>query len=325
MKQPICVIGEGAWGTAIASVLADNGHPVKLWCHDPHVAVDIKKVRENVRYMPGVRLSSAIEPTHDLEQALADVAWVFFSTPVPFARAVLERAKPFYKPHQTWVMLNKGVEYRTSMLPTHIFHDVIGDSAHSLALSGPSFARDVLNKQLTGLVVASADDDECHAGVKELLENEYIQITESDDVIGVQLCGALKNVIAVGVGLLDGSGYSENTKALFVTRAFQEMVHIVSVSGGHAGTAMGLAGVGDIVLTAYSTQGRNLAVGKVVGKGGTLAEWLTEHGTLPEGVNTLKSVYHLVQEDEIALPIFTALYHVVIDGEPVSELLDALR
>jgi glycerol-3-phosphate dehydrogenase (NAD(P)+) len=323
MKKTVCVVGEGAWGTAIASLLVDNGYRVKLWCNDPGVELTIKKRQENERYLPGITLNSLIEPTHDIEKAVADVEWVFCSTPVPFLRSVLMLAKGSYRESQTWIMLNKGIEQETFMFPTQIIADIFGSSVHTAVVSGPSFARDLIFKQTTGFVVAS-EDKQCADQVKIMLKNEYTETFFSTDAVGVQACAALKNVIAIGIGVLEGAGYTDNTKAFFLTCGLQEIAHLVTALGGDIATVLGLAGVGDLVLTSMGSQGRNLAIGKRLGQGATVKELKRSAGTLPEGINTITSIYHLMQQQKIIMPVHQALYHVVIDGDPVTELIDVL-
>lgn len=323
-KQPVCVLSEGAWGTAIASVLAHNGYPVRLWCHEPEVAQSIATTRINQRYAPDIELDPAITPFTNIHEAVDGVRTIWCAVPVAYTRSVLEQLRGHLHEDTLMIMLNKGIEQDTLLVPTDLAADVLGADIVPIVVSGPSFAHDVMRKALTAIVVAS-DDNYCADMVQRMLENEYIVVTQSTDVWGVQVGGALKNGIAVGIGILEGAGYSDNTKIILFTRGLAEMRQLAELFGGTADTLFGLAGVGDLALTALGGHSKNLSAGRRLGKGETLETLKSELSTLPEGINTIASVNALAEQYHCQLPIFSAIHAVVFEGKPVQLLVDALR
>lgn len=323
MKHTVTVLGEGAWGTAISTVLAHNGHTVKLWCHDPQVVETIKTSRINQRYMPDIKLSNSILPTVSLEEALEGVQLLFVAIPVKYLRSVVNQAKPFVRADQAWIALSKGIEQETLMFPTEIIDNAFGTYIEGGICVGPSFAREVVRKQFTGMVL-SAPNKEQSAHVKQLLENEYIRIYETTDIVGPQVGSALKNVIALGVGILEGAGYGQNTRAFVLTRALQDMVTCAQALGGEKETIYGLSGVGDLVLTCMGGLSRNVMVGKCFGQGQSLEKVIEEKGVTPEGVNTTKSIYKLAQKYNMSLPVCQGIYDMVFEGKSVDEFLAGL-
>ena len=320
MKK-VCVVGEGAWGTAVATVLAHNGYTVNLWCHHDEVKETIEQYRCNNKYLPDVQLAENIVPTTDMQHALADVEWVFEAIPVKFLRSVLEQIKPYYTEHQKYVVLSKGVEKDTQLLPSQMIKDVLGQQTNVAVFSGPSFAHDLAQKQLTAGTVA-ADDATTAEQLQKLVANDYVRPYTTQDIIGTQCGGAFKNVITLMVGMLDGAGYIDNTKAFMLTRGLQEVAQLVVALGGEQKTVYGLSGVGDLVLTAMGSRSRNLEVGKQLGQGKKLATILEQTGYITEGVNTVQSVNTLAQKFTLNLPICTGVYDIIFDGLPLQEFLD---
>jgi len=292
MKR-VTVIGEGAWGTAVATLLATNGYQVILWCHDKEVAEIIKNKKYNERYLPDIKLSDNIQSTTDLSEALIDVDWVFEAIPVVFLRSLLLQALPWISTDQRWVVLSKGIEQKTLLLPTQIIDDVFNKKVKKAVFAGPSFAYEVATKQITAVTVAAPD---CSIGqeLQQLLANDFFRPYISLDLIGVQAGAALKNVITLGIGLLDGAGYNDNTKAFFMTRGFHEIVQLACAMGGKAETVYGLSGFGDLVLTSMGKRSRNLEVGQRLGRGEQLATILDQTGYTPEGVNSVASMCQLI-------------------------------
>lgn len=319
----ICVLGEGAWGTAVATLLAHNGHTVKLWCYEESNAQAIARTRMNERYLPGHILSERIIPTTSLKDAVCGSEWVFEAIPVQYLRSVIQQAAPCFTDEQIWVILSKGIEQNTLLLPTHIIDDVCGVSHKKAVFAGPSFAADLANKQVTAVSVAATDCDVAYA-LQGLLANEYFKPFFNTDLIGVQAGGAVKNVITLGVGILEGAGYTDNTKAFLVTRGLQEMSEIATALGGKPETLYGLSGVGDLMLTALGKLSRNLAVGKRLGKGDALQTILDELGHVPEGINTVQTIQQLMQKKKLQLPICNAVYEIIFAGKKVDALIAAL-
>jgi glycerol-3-phosphate dehydrogenase (NAD(P)+) len=320
----ITVIGEGAWGTAVASVLANNGHEVSVWCHDAKVADQINNHNRNDTYMPGIELSTNIKASTDLETVLDEADWVFEAIPVKFLRSVLQQIKPFYKGQQKWVVLSKGIENETLLYPSQIIQDVFGDLVNFVVLGGPSLAKELVKKDITGVVLASSNLDLAKQ-LQQLMTNDYFLPYLSDDYMGVQVGGALKNVITLAVGMANtNDSCSNNTQAWLLTKGFAEIVMIGEHSGAQAQTLYGLAGIGDLVLCATGCGSRNFEVGVALGKGESLESILKRTGYIPEGINTLKSIHQLIQDQKLNAPICDGLYQVVFENKKFNDLLREL-
>jgi glycerol-3-phosphate dehydrogenase (NAD(P)+) len=318
----LCILGSGAWGTAVATVLAQNGSEVALWCRESEVVQDIKTTRINKQFLPDVKLNEEIVAVSSLSDALDGAELIFAAVPVKFFRSVLEQVKPCLPSGARWVVLNKGIEQETLLLPSQIVHAVLGDQIQTVALVGPSFAKDLAQKQLTA--VEGAGPENLVQEVQELLQNNYFRVEPSQDVVGVQLCAALKNVITLAVGMLDGAGYTDNTKALFLVRSLAEMKELVVACGGQSQTVDGFAGIGDLVLTALGQHSRNLAVGKRLGQGESLQAVLESDATVAEGINTTTSIEQLIEQKKLELPLLTGIYQMVKKGLPVKKFIENL-
>lgn len=321
MKQ-VLVVGEGAWGTAIATLLADNGFTVLLWCHDPQVAQTIAEKRINQRYLPGITLSETIIPVTDLSVA-QQVDFIFEATPVVYVRSVLEQLKPYVTKNHTWVLLCKGIEQGYLLLPSQILDDVMGYSTKNVILTGPSFARDLANCDTTAVVLASKDA-QLAADLQSMLANNYFKPFLSDDVIGVQAAGALKNVVTLALGMLDGAGYSDNARAFLFTQALQEIKTMITTLGGVPETTYGLAGIGDLVLTSMGNKSRNREVGHRLGAGDLLSTILEQTGYTPEGINTVQSIHQLAAKYEITLPLCAQIYHIIFGDGKTEDIVTSL-
>ncbi|MGB8366969.1 MAG: NAD(P)H-dependent glycerol-3-phosphate dehydrogenase [Candidatus Babeliales bacterium] len=322
MKK-VTIIGEGAWGTAVATLLATNGYEVLLWCYDKQVAKTIAKKQINERYLPGIKLPDAIKPETDLKKVLVGIDWIFEAIPVLFLREVLEKASRWISADQRWVVLSKGIEQKTLLLPTQIIDDVFHKKIEKAVFAGPSFAQEVATKQITAVTVASTS---CIVGkeLQQLLVNDYFRPYSSLDIIGVQVGAALKNVVTLGIGLLDGAGYNDNAKAFFMTRGFHEMVQLACAMGGKAETLYGLSGFGDLVLTSMGRLSKNLKVGNRLGKGEKLTSVLEKTGYTPEGVNSVRSVCQLMEQYALDLTICRGIYKVIFEEESVQTMLNEL-
>jgi glycerol-3-phosphate dehydrogenase (NAD(P)+) len=318
----IAVLGEGAWGTAFAHHLAHNGHEVLLWCHDPEVAYTINTMRTNPLFMPGITLHPLIAATTVLSQALEESCWIFEALPVQFLRAVLMQAKTAVHHDQRWVLLSKGIEADSLLFPSQILSDVLPTNS-CVVLSGPSFARELINKQLTGVMIAEEHTMYTHQ-VQTLVTSSTLKTKSTTDSIGVQACGAFKNCIALGAGILSTLTNSDNTRGLYIAQISAEIATLVQVLGGKSTTFYTLAGIGDTLTTALSSQSKNTRVGHLLGSGQTVTEILRTVPYIPESLNTLKALNKLIERYTLILPICQTLHAIVYTNQNPVSLFAAL-
>lgn len=321
--KTVAVIGEGAWGTAIATVLAHNGHRVNLWCHDPEIAKSITTTHLNPRYMPNLTLATTIYAYTSLHQTLENADYIFEALPVQFLRSILQTIKNEVSQQQCWVVLSKGIEQETLLLPTALIDDALEFKAQSVVLAGPTFAHELARKQFSCAVLA-AKNDRLVAEVRQLLTTDFFRFSPSNDTTGVQLCGALKNCVALAAGMLEGAGFGTNTQAAFMTSALQEMRTIITSFAGKEETVFGLAGVGDVVLTTYGTLSKNKKVGTLFGAGQSLETILKQTGFVPEGVNSCLAIKELVVKHQIHAPLFTLIAEILSGKNSVLELVRSI-
>ncbi len=316
----IAVVGAGAWGTALAAHLARGGHDVRLWARRPEAAAEIA-AGTNALHLPGVRWP-ALAATTDLAVAAKDAAVVVMVTPSEFARATYRGLRAVVDREAVVVSATKGLELVTLRRMTEVAAEELPGQRLAV-LSGPSFAAEVAAGQPTTVVIASAE-----ASVAELVQRAVSTRTfraySSDDVVGVELGGALKNVIAIAAGIVDGLGYGHNTVAALVTRGLAEMSRLAVSSGARADTLAGLAGLGDLVLTCTGGLSRNRAFGQALGRGATVATALGDRHTAVEGIRTTAAACDLAARAGIEMPIATHMRAVLYEGKPVREALDEL-
>jgi glycerol-3-phosphate dehydrogenase (NAD(P)+) len=309
------VLGAGAWGTALAKVLADKGERVTLFARRADLAEQLRRRGENDRYLPGVRLPATLEATADLDEALRGADLIVLAVPSDALRAVAIDAFPRVEPGAVVVSATKGVENGSLMLMREVLLDVAGPALDErlTVLSGPSFAREVAFGLPTAVVVAGPP------GVAKLAQQrcacDHIRVYTSDDAVGVELGGALKNVIAIAAGASDGLGYGHNARAALITRGLAEILRLTVAKGGNALTLAGLAGLGDLVLTCTGELSRNRTVGFELGKGHALADVVAGLGHVAEGVKTAKSAHDLAQRLGVDMPITAEVYRVLYEGK----------
>lgn len=323
MALKVCVLGDGAWGTAIAHLLATNGHAVTLWCRSQDVAQTITSRSYNTRYLHDIPLCETIAATTDLAQALNGAALIFEAIPVKFLRSIIRKCAPLITQEQMWVVLSKGIENDTLLLPTQIIHETIiterGFAPRTAVVAGPSYAQGVALNQPTGVMVASLRYEV--AQLTQTALNSSVFFTDySADEVGVQLCAAYKNVIALAVGMVSGAGYSENTQLLLFMQGLEEMKKLVTACGGNAETVYSRAGLGDAALTALGSQSKNREVGVLFGKGQKLEAILHQTGYTPEGLNTLTSLYQLMLKKNLQLPLCAQLHAIVFHNGNIKSL-----
>ncbi len=323
MKNKVTVLGTGAWGTAFATLLAENGHEVIMWSYEQEVADEITQYHCNKQYLEGVTLDAKITATCDMQEALTDTTLIFGVVPVKFLRKTFSDAKPYIRDDQVWILLSKGIEQDTLKLPSTIFEEICGESAKVAVLSGPSFAGDLAEKQYTSATIATSDHD-LGCMIQKALANNYFHPFLSDDMIGVQVGGALKNVLALTVGIARGAGFKDNTVAFLLTRGLREIVRVATHFGGKEETVYGLSGLGDLVLTSMGSLGRNLKVGEMIGQGQALDQILKTTGLMPEGINTVQSVHEMITKEKLDLPICQGTYDIIFKQSTMKQLLDDL-
>src|SRR6058998_1345526 len=314
--QRVAVIGAGAWGTTLARLLADTGLHVRLWAYEREVVEAIRHKHENTLFLPGVRLPTSLSPTISLGEALQDRELLVFAVPSHAARAVLRQIGPLLSGPIPLVSATKGIEEGTFQLMSQVIQETLPPGMHrSLAfLSGPSFAAEVCRGQPTAVVLAG-EDVELVRRLQALLMTPFFRVYAGTDLIGVQLGGALKNVMALAAGVVDGLGLGHNTRAALITRGLAEMVRLGTVMGADARTFAGLSGIGDLVLTCTGGLSRNRGVGVQLGQGKKLADILAGTRTVAEGVGTAKAAKALAERHRVEMPIVREVCAVLFEGK----------
>ena len=308
------VIGAGAWGTALANLLAENGHETLLWAYEPEVADAIAERHENTRFLAGVTLHPALQATDELQEATAGAELIVFASPSHALRRVAQEAASDIAAGVPLVVATKGIEAERFALMT----DVVAEEVPGhpvVALSGPSFALEVAQHLPTALVAACADLAVAQL-VQRTLSTSAFRVYTQRDVVGVELGGALKNVMAVATGIADGLALGYNARAALITRGLAEMTRLGVALGADPLTFAGLAGVGDLVLTCTGSLSRNRQVGLAIGEGATLAEVLAGRDTVAEGVATTASAHALATREGVEMPIVAAVHRVLFERQP---------
>ncbi|AUX36553.1 MULTISPECIES: NAD(P)H-dependent glycerol-3-phosphate dehydrogenase [Sorangium] len=313
----VAVIGAGAWGTALAKLLADKGNPTALWAHQGELAERIERERQNTRYLPGVELPGSLRATGDLDGALRDAELVVVVVPSHALREVVREARRHIPEGALVCSATKGIENDSLMLMSEVLVDELGREAEPRLsyLSGPSFAREVAAGQPTTVVVAGRSPRETHA-VQRMLATDRFRVYSSDDVVGVEVGGALKNVVAIAAGICDGLGLGHNARAGLITRGLAEIGRMAAAKGANPLTLAGLSGMGDLVLTCTGELSRNRTVGIEMGRGRKLEEILEGLGHVAEGVKTAKSAYDLADKLGVSAPITVEVYRMLYEGKP---------
>jgi glycerol-3-phosphate dehydrogenase (NAD(P)+) len=319
------VIGGGSWGTALASVLGDNGHDVTIWSFEEDVARAISERHENTTYLPGLRLPEGVKATHELGQALAGAEMVVAVNPSHVTRAVMKNALPFLPKATPIVTATKGIENESLFTMHEVLEDVLPSEMHPylVCLSGPSFAKETMQKMPTAVVVASPWEKMAQR-VQRAFSNDHFRVYTSPDVVGVELGGSLKNVCAIAAGISDGMGFGSNTRAAIMTRGLAELVRMAVKKGANPITMSGLAGMGDLVLTCTGDLSRNRTVGLALGRGQKLKEVLAGMTQVAEGVRTAKSVHDLAKKLGVDVPLHEAVYRILYEDLPAKAAVQSL-
>lgn len=316
MTGRVAVLGTGAWGTTLATILArDGGKQVTLWARDPAQAVDLAARRENQRYLAGIRIPDGIEVTADLSRAL-EADDLIVAVPTQGVRAFRDLVAPLIRPGHRVLSASKGLDPGTGRRMSELWSEALSP-ARVAVLSGPNISREIANGQPAPTVIAS-EDGQTARHFQALVGTRFFRAYTNDDVIGVELCGALKNIVALGAGAIDGIGYGENTKAGFITRGLAEIARFAFAHGGDPLTAAGLAGFGDLIATCSSAHSRNRRVGELLAKGLALSQIREQlGGQVAEGIGTTEAAYAIASRLGVEMPITAQTHAVLFEGKPV--------
>ncbi len=318
----IGVIGSGSWGTAVATVLANNKHKVTLWSYLKEEYDMLVSNREHSKFLPGVYLDENISFTMDMEEALKDKELIVIACPSFAVRSTAEKIKPYYK-NQIIVSIAKGLEDKTLKCLSEVIEEVLNPEEKICVLSGPSHAEEVGRKMGTTLVAAS-EDIKIAEKVQDIFMCDYLRVYTSCDIKGVQLGGALKNVISLCVGISDGLGLGDNTKAALMTRGMAEIIRLGVKMGGKPETFSGLTGMGDLIVTCTSNHSRNRRAGILIGQGVKPADAVKEVGMVVEGILACEAAYNLAQKYDVEMPIVEEAYGVLYKDYDVNSSMKNL-
>ena len=322
-SQKISVLGAGSWGTALAMLLGENNHQVKLWSHNAEHANAMQESRENSRYLKGLIFPESLNVIYDIESALKDVSNILIVVPSHAFRETLETIKPFLTQQHRIAWATKGLE-SNSYKPLHIIaREVLGNDIPLAVISGPTFAKEVA-QGLPGAVTVASNNQNFALDWANYLHNDHFRAYTSDDVVGVEIGGACKNVIAIAAGIADGMGFGANARAALIARALSEITRLGTSLGAHAETFTGLTGLGDLVLTCTDDQSRNRRTGLALGKGEKLEDAIKQIGQVVEGVSTAKEVVALAKQQNIDMPITEQVYNVLYKNTSTKDAVNAL-
>lgn len=327
MSTKIAVIGGGSWGTSLAFLMADKGYAVSIWVYEKEVVAAINDKHENTLFLPGVTLPPRIVATSSLEESVQGAEAVLFVVPSHVARAVLVKLGPLLPETTPIVSATKGIENDTLLLMSQVMEEILPASsrANIAVLSGPSFAKEVCQRHPTAVSLA-AKDHRLAVRLQSLFITPYFKVFTTTDVIGVQLGGALKNVIALAAGGADGLGFGHNTRAALISRGLAEIIRLGQALGADPKTFSGLSGLGDLILTSTGSLSRNRTVGYQIGQGIKLPEILKQMTMVAEGVETTRAAYHLSRKHGVRMPIVQELYAVLFeDKDPHQAVTDLME
>lgn len=313
------VLGDGGWGTALAIVLAGNGHHVLQWGAFPDYIETLKRSRINSRYLPEVTIPPSVELTADLGEALWEAQTIVFAVPTQYLRSVAGKvAQSGFDRKAVVVGVSKGLEVGTLKRGSEILREILNGEIRLGGLFGPSHAEEVANRQPTSIVAAS-EDSTVAAFIQQAFNSPFFRVYTNRDLVGVEICGAVKNIIAIAAGLADGLGLGDNARAALITRGLAEMARLGKALGADPITFSGLAGVGDLICTCHSIHSRNRRVGIRIAQGETLAGITSSTSQVAEGVESSKSVLALARKLDVSMPIVEAVHAVLFKGKPLRQ------
>lgn len=318
MKK-ICVLGAGSWGSALALSLAKKGYSITMWTLNQEQADKINTTKENINYLPGVLFPNNITLTTNIEDAVVDSKLIVLAVPSQAIRSVCKQIKPFVSKEQVLVDVAKGLEKGTGLRLSEVCKDELPENPY-VTLSGPSHAEEVAKDIPTTLVVAS-ENLEIAQEVQDIFMSPKLRVYTNPDVVGVELGGALKNIIAFGAGICDGLGYGDNTKAALMTRGIREIARLGIALGADKSTFSGLSGIGDLIVTCTSMHSRNRRAGILIGQGKSLEETLEEVKMVVEGITATEVAHEVAKKMNIDMPITNAIYSVLYENKNANEVV----
>lgn len=318
MKK-ICVLGAGSWGSALALSLAKKGYSITMWTLNQEQADKINTTKENINYLPGVLFPNNITLTTNIEEAVVDSKLIVLAVPSQAIRSICKQIKPFVSKEQVLVDVAKGLEKGTGLRLSEVCKDELPENPY-VALSGPSHAEEVAKDIPTTLVVAS-ENLEIAQEVQDIFMSPKLRVYTNPDVVGVELGGALKNIIAFGAGICDGLGYGDNTKAALMTRGIREIARLGIALGADKSTFSGLSGIGDLIVTCTSMHSRNRRAGILIGQGKSLEETLEEVKMVVEGITATEVAHEVAKKMNIDMPITNAIYSVLYENKNANEVV----
>jgi len=321
MMNNISVIGAGSWGTTLANLLAEKEFYVTLWSFEENVAQEINHSHTNVTYLPGAGLSSNIKATGKMAEAVSNAGYIVNVVPTQFTRSIFQEAARFIPEDAVIINASKGIEHKTLLTVSSILKETTG--RQTAVLSGPSFAKEVIRKLPTAVTLA-AESSDLGLHLQEVFNTGYFRVYTHSDILGVELGGALKNVIAIASGISDGLGLGHDARAALITRGLSEIVRLGSAMGADPKTFSGLSGLGDLVLTCTGPLSRNYTVGVNLGKGMTLRDILASTKSVAEGVATALSAYDLSMKYNVDMPIIEQVYQVIYKDKSPAEAVRLL-
>jgi glycerol-3-phosphate dehydrogenase (NAD(P)+) len=322
-SRKIAVVGAGSWGTTLANLLAEKGLNVHLWVREPEVCAELQRDRTNQTFLPGVRLSSRLSCSMEFPTALEDAAVVLMAVPSHVFRKVLQLMMPFFPHDAILLSAAKGIEIDSMLVMEGVSREELGPEIPYAVLSGPSFAREVAQKQPTAVTIASRQREVAQY-LQKLFSTPYFRVYTGRDVTGVELGGALKNIFAIGAGILGGMGLGDNPRAALITRGLAEMTRLGTRLGANPMTFTGLAGIGDLLLTCTGPQSRNFQVGFKLGQGQNLEQILDGMAMVAEGVKTSKAAHLLAERLGVEVPLVSAIVKILYQGLAPKEAIKKL-
>lgn len=316
----IAMIGTGAYGLALALMLAKKEkNTITMWTENPDVVLELDNTKKLNSILKGITIPSSICVTTSIEEAMKDASIVFITSTAKYVKEICDAIKPYYKKHMPICIASKGIEESSTMLLSNVVKEELGTNKIT-CISGPTFAIDLARNEPSALAIAGTDKRSLKL-VKNTLENDTLKLRETDDLLGIQICGSIKNIIAIAAGILKGLGYTESTQAFLINESIHDIKNLIKCLGGNPKTILSFAGIGDLLLTCTSTKSRNFSFGYVIGstKDKNEIKKYLKNNTV-EGYYTLESMYRLIKKNKIKLPIIDLIYDIIMNDVDASEL-----